>query len=166
MFHFAIPPAERVHGNDLDAGLDQVVPALDLLRVAVAQAEDDDGVPDDAVVALLVPVLVDQALVDQVVDVVARVEDHAVGREAVRDRLALRRGRPVRGPDVDAGALRRLLELGDQLVEATAAASSTRRGSASRPAWPPRSRCREHRRNGGQRDHQRKNTSLHGTNPS
>ena len=148
MFHLAIPPVNGLTVTTLDPGLEEVVPALDLLRVPVAEPVHDDGVPDDAVVALLVPVLVDQALVDQVVDVVARVEDHAVGGEAVGDRLALGRGRAVRGLDVDAGALRRLLELLDELGRAPAAASSTRPGSTSRPAWPrtPRPRARPQRR--------------------
>src|SRR6187551_219285 len=87
------PAGERVHRHHLHAGPRQVVPALDFLRVAVTKAEDDDRVPDHAVVALLVPVRADQALVDEIVDVVAGVEDHAVGRKAVRDGLTLgRRG--------------------------------------------------------------------------
>src|SRR5262245_10757944 len=57
------PARERVHRHGLDARLDQVVPRPDLLRVAVPQAVHDDRVPDDAVVALLVPVLVDEPLV-------------------------------------------------------------------------------------------------------
>ena len=35
---------ERVGGDDLDAGLQEVVPALDVLRVAVTKREDDDRV--------------------------------------------------------------------------------------------------------------------------
>ena len=41
---------ERVRRDDLDAVLRQIVPALDPLRVPVANHEDDDGVGDHALV--------------------------------------------------------------------------------------------------------------------
>src|SRR4051812_22219851 len=41
---------ERVGRDDLDAGLREVVPALDALRVALADREDDDRVRDHALV--------------------------------------------------------------------------------------------------------------------
>src|SRR6188472_528529 len=108
---------ERVDGDGPDAGLQEVVPALDLLRVAVPEAEDDDRVPDDAVVALLVPVPVDETLVDEVVDVVTRVEDDAVGRQAVGHGLTLRRRGAVGRANVDTVPLWGLAELLDQLRE-------------------------------------------------
>src|SRR6185312_1507192 len=108
---------ERVDGDRPDAGLEEVVPALDLLRVAVSEAEDDDRVPDDAVVALLVPVPVDETLVDEVVDVVTRVEDDAVGRQAVGHGLTLRRRGAVGRANVDTVPLWGLAELLDQLRE-------------------------------------------------
>ena len=114
MFHLAIPPVNGLTVTTPTPGLRQVVPPFDLLRVAVAEPVDDDRVPDDAVVALLVPVLVDQPLVDEIVDVVAGVEDHAVGGKAVGHRLALGRRRTVGRTDVDVVTRRRLAKLFDQ----------------------------------------------------
>ena len=85
--------AERVRGDHLHAGLDEVGPALDVLRVAVPDGEDDDGVGGDAVVALVVPVRVDEPGVDEQVDVVAGREEDEVGLEAVRRRRAPGRSR-------------------------------------------------------------------------
>ena len=56
MFHFAAPEVNGFAVITSTPGLDQVVPALDLLRVARADGEDDDRVRDDALVRLLVPV--------------------------------------------------------------------------------------------------------------
>ena len=77
--------APRGGRDHLDAGLDQVVPALDLLRVAVAKREDDDRVRLDAVVGLLVPVRVDEPGVDEDLDV-ARARRGRRGRPAGRRR--------------------------------------------------------------------------------
>ena len=71
-------------------GLTRSFQPLMCFGLPLRSAEHDDRVPDDAVVALLVPVLVDLPLVDEVVHVVPRVEDHDVGGQAVRDRLRLR----------------------------------------------------------------------------
>ena len=54
-----------VRGDDLDAGLDQVVPGLDALGVALADHEDDDRGGGDAVGGVVLPVVGDEALVDQ-----------------------------------------------------------------------------------------------------
>ena len=58
-----VPPraarGERVRRDDLDARPEQVVPAEDLLRVAVPHDEHDDRVRDHALVLLLVPPRVD-----------------------------------------------------------------------------------------------------------
>ena len=89
--------AERVRGHDLHALLDEVVPALDLLRVAVPECEHDDRVGGDAAVGLAVPVLVDEACVDEQVDVVAGGEEDDVGVQAGDDGLRLvGRGAPKR----------------------------------------------------------------------
>ena len=85
MFHFAEPELNGFGVSTCTPGLDQVVPALDVLRVAVAHREDDDGVGGDAVVGLLVPVRVDEAGVDEQVDVVPGREEDDVGLQAVRD---------------------------------------------------------------------------------
>src|SRR4051794_27623719 len=50
--------AERVRRDHLHAGLDQVGPALDVLRVALADGEHDDRVGDHALVLAGVPALV------------------------------------------------------------------------------------------------------------
>ena len=64
------PGGKRVRRHDLDTRLDQVVPALDVLRVAVPYREDDNSVRRDPVVGLVVPVLVDKTRVDEQVHVV------------------------------------------------------------------------------------------------
>src|SRR6476646_5358426 len=61
--------AERVGGDDVDPLAGQVGPALDVLRVAVPDREDDERVGCDAVVALPIPLRVDDAAVDEQVDV-------------------------------------------------------------------------------------------------
>ena len=115
MFHLAIPPVNGLTVTTPTPGLRRSF-HLDLLRVAVAEAEDDDGVPDDAVVALLVPALVDQSLVNEVVDVVPvfRITPSAGSPLAA---CPWAEDGPIGRADVDAGTLRRLLELGDELVE-------------------------------------------------
>ena len=49
-FHFAPPEVWTFGVDDVDAGLDQVGPGADVLRVALADGEDDDGARDDSVV--------------------------------------------------------------------------------------------------------------------
>ena len=85
MFHFAEPELNGFGVSTCTPGLIEVLPPLDVLRVAVADGEDDDRVGGDAVVALVVPLRVDEAGVDEQVDVVARREEDEVGLEAVRD---------------------------------------------------------------------------------
>ena len=77
--------AERVGRDHLNTGTHEVGPALDVLRVAVAHGEDDDGVGRDAVIALLVPLRIDKPGVDEQVDVVARREKDEICLQAVRD---------------------------------------------------------------------------------
>ena len=78
MFHFAEPELNGSGVTTCTPGLDQVVPALDLLRVAVAQREHDHRVGDDAVVGLLVPVRVDEPGVDEDLDVAGPGEERDV----------------------------------------------------------------------------------------
>ena len=96
MFHFAEPELNGFGVTTCDARLDQVVPALDVLRVAVAEREHDDRVGGDAVVALLVPVRVDEPGVDEQVHVVAGREEDDVGGQAGDDGLRLARRGAVR----------------------------------------------------------------------
>src|SRR2546426_5476433 len=56
---------ERVRRDHLNARLEQVVPALQLLRVAVTHDEDDYGPCDHPLVLVLVPTLRDKALPDK-----------------------------------------------------------------------------------------------------
>src|SRR5581483_2991011 len=81
--------AERVRRHDLDAGADEVVPALDVFRVAVADGEDDDGVGCDPAVGLPAPALVDEPGVDEQVHVVACRQEDDVGGQPRGDRLRL-----------------------------------------------------------------------------
>src|SRR5579884_429263 len=107
--------AERVRRHDLDARPDEVGPPLDVLRVAVSDGEDDDGVGGDPAVGLAAPVRVDEALVDEQVHVVAGREEDDVGPEAVRDRARLVGRRAVGLAERDAlpggGLLERLDDL-------------------------------------------------------
>ena len=109
MFHFAEPELNGFGVTTCTPGFDQVGPALDVLRVAVAHGEDDDGVGGDAVVALVVPLRVDEAGVDEQVHVVAGREEDDVGLEAVRDRARLVGRGAVGLAEGDAVAVRRLL---------------------------------------------------------
>ena len=59
MFHCAPPEVNGFGVDHVDARLDQVVPGLDVLRVALADREHHDRVGDDALVLVLVPALVD-----------------------------------------------------------------------------------------------------------
>src|SRR6266511_864622 len=108
---------ERVRRDHVDARLDQVFPVLDVLRVAVADDEDDDRARDEALVLVLVPRLVDETggdervevgLQRQVDDVRGLAGDHGAG-------LRLRCAVGLREVDVSAGGGR--LERGDDLCE-------------------------------------------------
>jgi hypothetical protein len=88
-----------------------------VLRVAVAHDEDDDGARDEPVVLVLIPVLRDQALDDQRVEVRLQREVDDVGGLAGDDRACLRLGRSVRLRELDVLARGCLLERGDELLE-------------------------------------------------
>src|SRR4051794_12853685 len=107
---------ERVRRDDLNARLDQVVPALDVLRIALADDEGDHGVCDHALGRRGVPVLVDDAGVHEPRDVGLERELDDVGALAGLDRAALIAGRPVGLGEVDALAVGGLLELRDDRV--------------------------------------------------
>src|SRR6478752_301236 len=57
--------AERVGGDHLDAGLEQVVPVLDALGVALADDDRDDRSERNSLVRVVVPLRVDEAGVDE-----------------------------------------------------------------------------------------------------
>src|SRR3954453_2401049 len=81
---------ERVRREDLDAGLQQVRPGLDVLRVALAHEEGRDGVGDDALVRLAGgPVGRDEVRLHEARDVRGERERHDVGRQPGLDRAAL-----------------------------------------------------------------------------
>ena len=106
--------AERIGRDHLDAGLDQVVPALDVLRVVVAHRECDDRVRDDPVVGLLVPVLVHEPCVDEDLNVTGPRGKDDVARLAGGNGLRLARRGAVGLRERHALALRRGLEGRDQ----------------------------------------------------
>src|SRR5690606_18997325 len=99
--------------DDLDAGLDDVLPGPDVLRVALTHDEHDDRLADDALVLARVPVPGDDPGVDEARDVALEREVHVVGLEAVRDGAALVPGGAVRRLPRDALAV---LRLGPQLL--------------------------------------------------
>ncbi len=115
MFQRAPPDVNGFGRDDLDAGADQVVPALDVLRVAVANDEDDDGVRDHALVRLLLPLRVDLARGDELVHVGGERQRDDVGVEARLHRSRLLTGRAVGLREVDVLAGRGLLEQRDEL---------------------------------------------------
>ena len=86
MFHRAEPDEPGFGRDDLDAGLDQVVPGLDALGVALADHEDHDRGGGDALGVVVLPVVGDQALVDETGHVGLEREVH----------VRRRRGRPRR----------------------------------------------------------------------
>jgi len=87
----------RVGRDDLDARLDQVVPALDVLRVALADDEGDHRGGDDAPgVGVVLPAVVHQAGVDEALDVGLEGEVDDVGVEATLDGAGLVTGGAVR----------------------------------------------------------------------
>jgi hypothetical protein len=106
---------ERVRRDHLDAGLQQVVPAADVLRVAVTDGEDDDRVGDDAAVGLPVPLRIDEARLDELVDVRRQRQRDDVSLQACLDSAGLVARSAVRLGERDVVALRRRLEHRDQL---------------------------------------------------
>jgi hypothetical protein len=70
--------AERVRRHDLDAALEQVVPVLDPLGVALAHDDGHDGAEWDAAVLVGVPRRVDQPGIDESGDVGLDGEVHEV----------------------------------------------------------------------------------------
>ena len=107
---------ERVGREDLDARLEQVVPRLDVLGVALADDERHDRRGHEALVGTRVPVVGDEAGLHQPRHVGLGGERHDVGLLACFDRAALVAGRAVGPLDLGALALRGLLEVGDDLV--------------------------------------------------
>src|SRR5215217_8957716 len=107
---------ERVGLDDLDARLDQVVPGAEVLWVAPAGDEHHHRPGDHALGGAGVPVLGDQAGVDQLGHVGLQGEGDDVGGQAVLDGPALVARGPVGLGEGDALAGGGLLELGDQLL--------------------------------------------------
>ena len=100
---------ERVRRDDLDVAGDDVVPGLDVLRVALADREHHDRVGDEAVVLVLVPVGRDEVLVDKPRDVRLERERRDVRVEAGDDRVSLVARRAVGLLERHALAIRRLV---------------------------------------------------------
>src|SRR3954447_1668455 len=101
---------ERVRLDHLDAGLDQVVPGLDVLRVALANGERHDRVGDHALLRASFPAGRDLLRVDELVDIGRQRECDDVGRQAGDDRARL-----VTRPSVGLGEAHALARWG--LVE-------------------------------------------------
>ena len=95
--------------------LEEIVPALDVLRIAVANREGDERVGDDPLVGLLVPLAVDQPCLDERVHVGPEREGDDVGLEAGLHRPRLVAGGAVRLGEAHAASRRRALEHRDQL---------------------------------------------------
>ena len=107
---------ERVRRQNLDVAGDQVIPGLDVLRVARADHEDDDGVLDDAVVLVFAPVLGHHPRVDQTRHVRLEREVNDVGGLAGLDRARLVARGAERVRELDALALRGGVEPGFELL--------------------------------------------------
>src|SRR3954447_5433102 len=107
---------ERVRREDLDARLEQVVPGVDVLRVALAHDEADDGLRDEALGRCVGPVVRDQPALDETVHVGRERERDDVGRQPGLDRAALVAGRAEGLLERDAASGLRPLEAGDDLV--------------------------------------------------
>ena len=119
-----VVPARAARGlgvgrDHRDAGLGQVAPVLDALRVALAHQEHDGrGVGRAVVGQPLLPVGRKQpGLLGDLVDVVGQRQRHHVGLQAVDDRAGLLARAAVRLPDGDVLARLRLPVLGELLVE-------------------------------------------------
>src|SRR5215217_1626620 len=105
---------ERVGGDDLDPRLDQVIPGPNVLGVALTGDQDHHRVGDHALVAVGVPVLGDQAGVDQLGHVRLQRQGNHIGRQPVLDRSGLVARAAVGLADPDALAGVGLLEGRDQ----------------------------------------------------
>ena len=110
--------AERVRGDDLDARLEEVVPVLDALGVALADDDGHDRPERDPLVLAGVPALVDQPCVDQTRDVGLDGEVDDVGGCAGLDLARLVARGAVGLLEGDSLAGRGRVERRDQLVEA------------------------------------------------
>ena len=88
-FHRAPPDVNGFGGDDLDAGLGEVGPAGDVLRVALAHDEHDDRVGDVAAVLILVPIGGDEAFLDEPGHVGLQRERDVVGAQPGNDCPAL-----------------------------------------------------------------------------
>ena len=97
-------------------GLEQVVPRLDVLRVALAHDEGDDGRRDETLVRAVLPGRVDEAGVDEPRHVGLGRERDDVGLLAGLDGTRLVAGGAEGGLEADALALGCLPEGRDQLV--------------------------------------------------
>src|SRR6266516_2499990 len=107
---------ERVRRDHLHVRLDQVAPALYVLRVPVADDEDDDRVADDPLVRIRLPVLRNEALAHEQVDVGIEREVHDVGGQTGRDGASLITRGAVRLVEADAVPRGRALERRDDLA--------------------------------------------------
>ena len=106
----------RVRRHDADAVLDEVVPAVDALGVALLDHEDDDRVGADALGVVVLPVLGHQALVDQTGHVRLQREVDLVGLGAGHDGTRLVTGGAVGLLEVDVLAGVRVLERRDHAL--------------------------------------------------
>src|SRR5829696_6369141 len=105
---------ERVGGDDLDPRLDQVIPGPNVLGVALTGDQDHHRVGDHALVGVGVPVLGDQAGVDQLGHVRLQRQRHHVGGQAAFHGPGLVAGAAVGLADADALASIGLLEARDE----------------------------------------------------
>ena len=112
------PRTERTRRHHLDAGCQQVVPVLDVLRVALAYHQADHRTERNALGDTGVPVLGDLARLDQSGHVGLDREVHQVGRLAVDDGAGLVTGCAVGRRDGYALALRCGGECGNDLAPA------------------------------------------------
>src|SRR5204863_2381853 len=110
------PGGEGVRREDLDTWLEQVIPRVDVLRVALAHDQRHDGPRHQPVRRRGGPVRRHQPVLDQPRDVGLQRERHDVRGQPRLDRPALVARRPVGLRERHALALRRLAERGDQLV--------------------------------------------------
>src|SRR3954447_855246 len=105
---------EHVRRDDLDPRLEEVVPGLDVLGVALADDEGHDGVRHEPLRRVLVPVLRDEALVDELAHVGREREPDVVGVQAGDDRAGLVARGAVGLRERGALAVGGLLERGDE----------------------------------------------------
>jgi hypothetical protein len=114
-----VPPSaaggERVGCDDLDTRLHQVGPVDDVLGVALAGGDDDDGVGDEPVVLILIPTRRHDLGVDQPLHVGLERELDDVSFETGGHCAALVAGGPIGLGELDVLAGRRGLEGLDDL---------------------------------------------------